>query len=528
MRNAGMRSEGMRSADDALAELGPAARSYATTAGEVAAVGGPRAMALSAAITSALAARGNRAQPDRALTMVAGVLLRRAARGGAASAVDVERIARHVGFAGSILSASAFPLDGAAGTQDGLPWRQAIAEIAPNLPVTRYGLVVSEAADAAAGGGAVVFGDVSVALEPLPRRLPQGGRLALRGELGARFQFGHLYVTRPDGTVRETPIASRRIEATVLFDSPGVYRVEIMGDGAATGPSIVMNVPIAVGMPDTERAQPVAPQGSSDSMAPAQFEARSLDLVNRARAQAGLGPLAADRELRAIAVAHSQDMERTRFFGHVSPTTGTLVERLQRAGVEVAIAGENLSQASTPEESHQGLMDSPGHRANMLGAKFTHVGIGVVRAAGTPARFLATLVFARRTPVGQVWTAADVERAIAALRASRRLPPVAIDPLLRAAAEVGMNRFAQVPLPAEAAGAASTAFGREAARRGGARRTVCAHFFEILDPEQLASIAALTDPRLRRIGLAVGARTEAGTRKLATLMLAEGGGCDGG
>ena len=41
-------------------------------------------------------------------------------------------------------------------------------------------------------------------------------------------------------------------------------------------------------------------------------------------------------------------------------------------------------------------MDSPAHRANMLGAKFTHVGIGVAIRPGEAADLLATLVFVRR------------------------------------------------------------------------------------------------------------------------------------
>jgi uncharacterized protein YkwD len=524
-------SEGQSARDGELAELGPVAPAYVTTPGANGVVGGPRAQELSAEIAATLAARGATACPDDALAITAGILLGRAARGKTANAVDVEAIARRLGFAGSILSASAFPLGG---TDTGEPWRQALAEIAPNLPVTRYGIRYSASANAAA----VVFGDVSVSLDPVPRHLAVGGSLQLRGELAARFQFGHVYVTHPDGTVREVPLSRRRIDLAITLAERGAYRVEIMGDGV-TGPSIVMNVPIYVAMEMDDRDFLAPSAVPTDSLSVPQFESRMLELLNRARSSAGLRPLIADPQLRAVAVAHSQDMERAHFFGHVSPTTKTVVERLEHAGVQVSTAGENLSQASTPEESHQGLMDSPGHRANMLGPKFTHVGIGVVRAAGTPPRFLATLVFVRRPPAGQAWTVDDATRAIAALRQAKGVSPVATDPVLRAAAEAGMHTYTVSLTPAAAAEAAGTAFARETARTDAATqakrtnrtnrpdRTMCAHFFEILDPDQLSSIPVLTDPRLLRIGVAVHARTAAGAQKFAILMLSEGAGCEG-
>jgi hypothetical protein len=63
------------------------------------------------------------------------------------------------------------------------------------------------------------------------------------------------------------------------------------------------------------------------------------------------------------------------FFAHVSPSTGTPEERAQRAKVLVSQFGENIGVGATPEEIHEGLMSSPGHRLNMLKPEYTHVGI---------------------------------------------------------------------------------------------------------------------------------------------------------
>jgi uncharacterized protein YkwD len=506
----------------------------------------PGQLALAARLDSALAARGTRAAPDQALTTMAGVFLDSAARSGSIDTVDVERVARHLGFPGTILAACVFPVapPPPAGADD--TWRQSLAELAPNLAVTRYGLAVSESL----GMAAVVFGDMSVALEsPLPRQLPRTGSLRLRGALGPRFAFGHLYVTAPDGRVSETPIAKRDFDLPLSLPTVGVYRVELMGDGP-TGPTVVMNVPISVGVdPDREAALPSGPpagvrleagqtRGTAATGPPlpvAAFEARMLDLLNGARARAGLGPLRSDPQLAAVALAHAEDMERAHFFGHVSPSTGSAADRLDRAGIEVSTSGENLSQASTPEESHEGLMQSPGHRANMLGARFTHVGIGVVRTPETPPRYLATLLFARRPPAGYAWTATDAVAAIAALRAHHGVPPAAVDGGLRTAAESGMAAFLATGTTAAAAAASNAAFvaeaTRDAARRRSqatATRSACTHFFEILDPEQLESLPVLVDPRLARMGVAVGARGGDGRiPRFAVIVVSEGLPCAG-
>jgi uncharacterized protein YkwD len=470
---------------------------------------------------------------------MARVFLDSAARTGNIDSVDVERVARHLGFPGTILAACVFPLalPPRAGADD--TWRQSLVELAPNLAVTRYGLAVSESL----GMAAVVFGDMSVALEaPLPRQLARPGNLRLRGALGPRFGYGHLYVTAPDGRVSETPIAKRDFDLPVPLPTSGVYRVELMGDGP-TGPTVVMNVPISVGVnPEIEAAAGGASDGAQargtattgPPLPVAAFEARMLVLLNGARARAGLGPLLSDPQLAAVALAHAEDMERAHFFGHVSPTTGSAADRLARAGIEVSTSGENLSQASTPEESHEGLMQSPGHRANMLGAHFTHVGIGVVRTPEIPPRYLATLLFARRPPAGSAWTAADAVAAIAALRAHHGVPPAAVDPGLRGAAESGMAAFLATGTTAAAAAAANAAFVAEAARDAARRKTpatasrsACTHFFEILDPEQLESLPVLVDRRLARMGVAVGARGDRGTPRFAVIVVSEGLPCAG-
>lgn len=111
-----------------------------------------------------------------------------------------------------------------------------------------------------------------------------------------------------------------------------------------------------------------------------QAEAQMLQLVNEARAETGLRPLSLDPRLVPIGRAHSEEMFRLRYFGHVSPVTGSPFDRIEAAGVEYSRAGENLAYAQSVAVAHRGLMESPGHRANILRREFTRIGIGVISA----------------------------------------------------------------------------------------------------------------------------------------------------
>lgn len=108
------------------------------------------------------------------------------------------------------------------------------------------------------------------------------------------------------------------------------------------------------------------------------LEARMLELVNAERAKAGLRPLAADPELTQVARRHSTDMFARSYFAHVTPEGRDPFERMRESNVSFLAAGENLALAPTLEIAHTGLMNSPGHRANILNKSFGRVGIGIM------------------------------------------------------------------------------------------------------------------------------------------------------
>ena len=111
-----------------------------------------------------------------------------------------------------------------------------------------------------------------------------------------------------------------------------------------------------------------------------QAEAEMLVLLNAERIKAGRSSLVADERLRQVARQHSEEMFRLGYFSHESPKLGSPLDRITAAGIFVLGSGENLAYAPTVETAHQGLMASPGHRANILEPEFRRIGIGVISA----------------------------------------------------------------------------------------------------------------------------------------------------
>jgi len=479
-------------------------------------VGGPRAALLAKKIREALQARGDQGEPDGALAAAATWL---AGQRAGASELAIREVALRAGFPGAVASAAAFQVDGG----DDL-WRRALGDVASNLPITRYGVHVTPD-----GVATVVFGRMEVRLDPFPRRFRPGEACRLRGEVAARYDRARVYLTRPDGKVDETPLSGRTIDVSLPLSGPGKFQVEVMGDGAS-GPVLLANVPIYVGVNEPPWPAAAAPPSSDDGrpVAPADAETRMLTLLNEVRRAAGLPALTRDPELRAVAIGHTEDMMAARFFGHVSPTTGTVESRLQRAGVIVSLCGENIAQADNADGAHRVLMDSPAHRANMLGAKFTHVGIGVGVRPGDANDLLATLVFARRPPPPATpVTPAVATSFVSSLRRAKSAAPIRVDPVLQKAAEAGIAALkGDGPVvPDKALAAAHDALVQESKRLHVGHHAICIELVQVLELDELEQDHILLQQPPMTVGLATATRQIGQAVKIFVLVVADGAKC---
>ena len=109
------------------------------------------------------------------------------------------------------------------------------------------------------------------------------------------------------------------------------------------------------------------------------YEAEVIRLVNEIRQENGLKPLTTNWELSRVARYKSQDMVDNKYFSHTSPTYGSPFQMIKAFGLSYRSAGENIAMGyATPQAVVNGWMNSSGHRANILNASYTQIGVGYV------------------------------------------------------------------------------------------------------------------------------------------------------
>ncbi|UEM24569.1 CAP domain-containing protein (plasmid) [Skermanella mucosa] len=124
-----------------------------------------------------------------------------------------------------------------------------------------------------------------------------------------------------------------------------------------------------------------------DMAIPTELETYFLQLVNADRAKAGVAALVFDGELIDSARTHSQWMDATDSFSHTGAGGSSPGNRMAAAGYDARGWGENIAyiggsraevlDKADVDQLHTNLMNSPGHRANLLNANYREIGIGL-------------------------------------------------------------------------------------------------------------------------------------------------------
>ena len=109
-------------------------------------------------------------------------------------------------------------------------------------------------------------------------------------------------------------------------------------------------------------------------------EAQMIELVNQERTSRGLQALKVNSAAGAVARSYGQEILTTGYFSHIDQAGRSPFDRLRAAKVPYGAAGENLALSPGVSQAHQALMNSPGHRANILSPVYRTVGIGVLDA----------------------------------------------------------------------------------------------------------------------------------------------------
>ena len=120
------------------------------------------------------------------------------------------------------------------------------------------------------------------------------------------------------------------------------------------------------------------PTSSNDLEVDTEAAGEMFSLLNKERNRLGISELIWNGKLAAISQNYATYLWENHYFGHVSFDGKDVGDRLKEAKISYSVAGENLALAPTTISAENGLMNSEGHRENILNIQFKKVGIGVI------------------------------------------------------------------------------------------------------------------------------------------------------
>lgn len=319
---------------------------------------------------------------------------------------------------------------------------------------TRVGVGAAER-DGGQGVTILAFQASYIETRPIPRRLPAGGRLRIDAAVKPPFLEPQAFVTREDGAVERlelAPAGGRLTAELRCGDHRGRQQIEITADDK-TGSTVLANFPVWCG---EEPPRALTVHLDADETAPIasreEAEERLVRLVNRDRAKHGLPPLELDPRLKEVARRHCEEMRETGVVAHLSPRTGSASDRVKAGGIKSSVVLENVARAYGIAEAEEGLMNSPGHRANILSRDASHMAIGVVLGddvAGRRELFVTQLFIRRTARIDRGTVAAQVRERVQRARA------IDEDPRLSGVAQELAEGIAAGSSPTDASAAAN-------------------------------------------------------------------------
>lgn len=494
----------------------PSVASYTTAIppGEVA-IGGELSAPVARGVARAAEAHSMPIEGDPRLARLAEWLLDRLGPDGEPPPNEVvEFFARHLGLVEPVPHIMVLGQPGDS-IEDGVA--SSVGQFMDRQVYNRWGAAVTE--DRGLTVAMVMLSWRWVELEPVPRRV-EAGPIALRGRLVGEHRNPAVVVARPDGEVSRLPAGSGpELDVRVPTEGPGAYQVELVGRGPH-GDTVIANFPVYVGteIPDRVRLQPDADSSERDV---GSVSRELFDLLNETRREAGLPALIEHVGLREVALAHSRDMAANDFIGHDSPSTGSAADRVRAASLQSGLVLENIGRGYSAQEIHRGLMESPGHRANLVNPDVTHVGVGVVaQQEGARKAFIVTQVFVRMAE--RVDLTGGAERLVEMInrsRSARGAPPLQLEEHLGTAAQEAAEAYFADPSLSQqdAVDDASASLRRFAI----AYRRIGGVMAIVTDLNEAGALEPTLDADIRHagIGLAQGTRPDSGPNAIAVVIV---------
>jgi len=143
---------------------------------------------------------------------------------------------------------------------------------------------------------------------------------------------------------------------------------------------VVKNSNDTVGCLDGRYVKTYTPSTSTPPSSGGSFTAMQTEMlgyINTDRVANGLSPLTLTKELSDGAYLKSKDMAENNYFSHTSPTYGSPFDMMNSLGISYSAAGENIALNTSVKGAYDAFMNSAGHRANILNAGYSKLGLGI-------------------------------------------------------------------------------------------------------------------------------------------------------
>lgn len=244
-------------------------------------------------------------------------------------------------------------------------------------------LALAAVMTAAASAGAA---DVQVAKINIPNSITSQARQQLFQKLMEKFDFSACLPdwdipslkpeTKPEQTPDETPDnAPEEIPEEMPEETP-----EEQPDETPDNTPQLPEGSRPEETPDNGTEQ--NPEDNNNGTSQGDFASQVVALVNAERAKQGLSALTIDTKVQQAALVRAKESAQS--FSHTRPNGSSFSTALTEAGVSYRTAGENIAYGqSTPQQVMNAWMNSSGHRANILNANYTTIGVGYTVINGT-------------------------------------------------------------------------------------------------------------------------------------------------
>lgn len=175
-----------------------------------------------------------------------------------------------------------------------------------------------------------------------------------------------------------SPVLKKAVSSSIIANALAMHTQELERSvNSVFGQAIVETINFLTVKPQSDETVNLNFKTTKVLVDP-QAEVDMLKMVNKQRVSRGLSEFVAQEALADVARRHAKDMFARGYFSHYTKEGYSPFDRLALAGISYSFAGENLAFAPNTVLAMQGLMDSKGHRENILSTNFGRVGIGVV------------------------------------------------------------------------------------------------------------------------------------------------------